>query len=126
MKSARLSKTSLQVFSMKNQKEDEEIVVQAPPRPVVHPEKKVEKDLKKALEEERFGVFQVSRRVGELFSVSVLISGVLLLCLFAYIIISGQTYWIMISSEMTLLGRVIWVFVALVNIIGGLLLMGSK
>ena len=109
-----------------NEKEEKEITVKAPPKPVTPPEKKAEKVVEKALEEERFGVLQVSRKFGIYFSASMLVSGVLLLCLFAYVTLTGYIDWIVISPEMPFLGLSVWVFVSIVNIVGGFLLMGSE
>lgn len=107
-------------------KKKKEIVVRAPSKPVTPPEKKAEKAAEKALEEERFGVLEVSRRVGVFFGVSVLTAGVLLLCLFAYVTITGHMDWMAISPETAFLGVIVWIFVGVVNIVGGLLLMGSE
>lgn len=106
-------------------KKKEEVVVRAPSKPVTPPEKKIEKAAEKALEEERFGVLEISRRIGAFFGVSVLIAGVLLLCLFAYVTITGHMDWMAISTETAFLGLVVWIFVGMVNVVGGLLLMGS-
>jgi hypothetical protein len=111
---------------MVKKKEEKEIVVRAPSKPVTHPEKKAEMAAEKSLEEERFGVLQISRKVGTYFSASILASGLLLLCLFTYVTITGYTDWIIISPEITFLGLVVWVFVIIINIVGGLLLMGSE
>jgi len=73
---------------MAKKKNKKEIVVHAPSKPVTHPEKKAEKAAEKALEEERFGVLQISHKVGVYFSASTLVSGVLLLCLFTYVTIT--------------------------------------
>jgi hypothetical protein len=106
-------------------KKKKEIVVRAPSKPVTSPEKKAEKVAEKALEEERFGVLEVSCKVGQYFSVSVLIAGVLLLCLFGYVTMTGHTNWMAISPEPSFLGLIVWIFAGVVNIVGGLLLMGS-
>ena len=111
---------------MTEDKEKEEIIVKAPSKPVVSPEKKAEKAIEKALEEERFGTLRISNRFGSYFGASVIFAGVLLLCLFAYIGITGQVGWIILSSEATAFSLFLWVFVGLVNIISGLLLMGSE
>ncbi|MGC9345912.1 MAG: hypothetical protein ACP5ER_03870 [Candidatus Bathyarchaeales archaeon] len=111
---------------MTKKKEKKEIIVQAPPKPVTPPEKKAEKAAEKALEEEKFGVLEISRKVGKHFSTAMLVAGVLLLCLFAYITVTGQGDWMTMSPEMTFLGFVLWIFVGIVNIVGGLLLMGSE
>ena len=106
-------------------KKKKEVVVRAPSKPVTPPEKKTEKAAEKALEEERFGVLEISRRIGTFFGVSVLIAGVLLLCLFAYVTITGHMDWIAISAEASFLGVIVWIFVGVANIVGGLLMMGS-
>jgi hypothetical protein len=111
---------------MTEDKEKEEIIVKAPSKPVVSPEKKAEKVIEKALEEERFGVLQISNRVGSYVGASVIFAGVLLLCLFAYVSITGQVELIILSSEAAVFSLVLWVFVGLVNIISGFLLMGSE
>ncbi|MDI6847365.1 MAG: hypothetical protein QMD23_04465 [Candidatus Bathyarchaeia archaeon] len=111
---------------MTKKKEKKEIIVRAPPKTVTPPEKKAEKAVEKALEEERFGVLEISRKVGTCFSASVLAAGFLLLCLFAYVTITGQVDWMTTSPEMTFLGFVLWIFVGIINIIGGFLLMGSE
>ncbi len=111
---------------MNEKEEKKEITVKAPPKPVTPPEKKVEKVVEKALEEERFGVLQVSRRFGICFSASMLVSGVLLLCLFAYVTLTGYVDWIIISPEIAFPGLLVWIFVSIVNIVGGFLLVGSE
>jgi len=114
------------VFSMAKKKNENEIVVHAPSKPITHPEKKAERATEKALEEERFGVLRISHKVGTYFSISMLGAGALLLCLFTYVTVTGYADWIMISPEITFLGLVMWVFVGVVNVVGGLLLMGSE
>jgi hypothetical protein len=111
---------------MAKKKREKEIVVRGPSKPVTHPEKKAERKAEKALEEERFGVLQVSHKVGMYFSASMLVSGVLLLCLFTYVMVTGHPDWIIISPEMTFTALVVWIFVGIVNILGGLLLVGSE
>ena len=111
---------------MTKKKNEKEIVVRAPSKPVTHPEKKAEKAAEKALEEERFGVLRISHKVGKYFSLSILVSGVLLLCLFACVKVTGYVGWIIISHEITFWGIVVWIFVGIVNVVGGLLLMGSE
>jgi len=107
-------------------KKKKEIVVRAPPRPVTQPEKKAEKTREKALEEERFGVLQISHEISTYFSASLLASGVLLLCLFTYVTVTDHADWIIISPSMTFLGIVVWVWVSIISFLGGLLLIGSE
>lgn len=111
---------------MAKKRKEKEIMVRAPSKPVTHPEKKAEKASKKAVEEERFGVLQISHKVGKYFSASMLVVGALLLCLFAYVTTTGYADWIVISPEITFSGLIVWIFVGIANVIGGLLLVGSK
>jgi hypothetical protein len=107
-------------------KEKEEITVNAPSKPVVSPEKKAEKAIEKAFEEERFGTLQISNRFGSYFGGSAIFAGVLLLCLFAYVSITGQAELVILSSEATAFSLVLWIFVGIVSIVSGFLLMGSE
>lgn len=111
---------------MADEKKKKEIVVRAPPKPVAPPEKKAEKAAEKALEEERFGTLKVSRKVGIGFSASMLTAGALFLFIFAYSTFTGQTDRFITSPETSLPNLVLWVFVSITNIVGGLLLMGSE
>jgi hypothetical protein len=111
---------------MATDEEKEEITVKAPSKPVVAQEKKAEKAVQKALEEERFGTLQVSRRIGVYFGALTVVVGVLLLALLAYSGITGQIGGIVLSPRSAVFGFALWVFVGLVNIISGFLLMGSE
>lgn len=111
---------------MTEDKEKEEIIVKAPSKTVVSPEKKAEKAIEKALEEERFGTLQVSKRFGSYFGASAIVAGVVLLCIFAFVAITGQVGWISMSSEAAVFSIVLWVFIGIVNIVSGFLLMGSE
>jgi hypothetical protein len=106
-------------------KKKKETVVRAPSKSATPPEKKAEKIAEKALEEERFGVLKISCKIGGFFSLSVLLAGVLLLGLFGYTMMTGHMDWMAISPEPSFLGLVVWIFAGVVNIVGGLLLMGS-
>lgn len=106
-------------------KNEKEIVVRAPHRPATDRKKKAERDREKALEEERFGVLQISHRAGMYFSASMLVAGALLLCIFTYVIVTGHVDWIMISSKTAFLALAMWIFAGIINVVGGLLLMGS-
>ena len=107
-------------------KEKTEIVVKAPKKPVVSPEKKTERDIERSLEEERFDILQVSNELGEYFGIAVVFIGVLLLGAFAYASITGQAGLIILSSEATMFSQFLWIFVGVINIIGGFLLIGSR
>jgi hypothetical protein len=107
------------------EREKEEIIVKAPSKPVVSPEKKDEKAIEKALEEERFGTLQISKKFGLYFGASAIVAGVVLLCIFAFVAITGQAGWISMSSEAAVFSIILWIFVGIVNIVSGFLLMGS-
>ena len=104
----------------------EEIVVPGPSKPVTHPEKEAQKKAEKALEEERFNVLQVSRKIGTSFSASLLVAGTLLSILLLYAFLTGQIDRIILSSEYALPSLAVWVFVGITNVLGGFLLMGSR
>jgi len=115
---------------MTEMKNEDETVVRAPPKPITDNEKKIEREKEKDLESERFGVLQISQKVGKYFSASMLAAGLLLLCIFTYALITGNAEWITVLPEMPFLTYVCvltaWIFTGIINIIGGLLLMGSK
>lgn len=109
---------------MTSDEEKKEITVRAPSKPVVSPEKKAEKSTEKALEEERFGVLQVPKKIGRYIGVAEAATGFLLLVLFVLMIATGKTSGIILSSEISPPSLAVWCFVGLINIIVGLLLMG--
>lgn len=111
---------------MAKKKDKKEIVVPPPPKSVTPREKRAERAAEKALEKERFGVLQISHKVGTYFSASMLVAGALLLCILTYVMATGYIDWIVISSEMPFLGLTVWVLAGMINIVGGLLLMGSE
>ena len=111
---------------MTKNEEKKEIIVRAPSKPVVSPEKKAERAIERSLEEERFDILQVSNELGAYFGVAVVFIGVLLLCLFSYVSITGQAGLIILSSEATAFSQFLWIFIGLLNIISGFLLIGNK
>lgn len=111
---------------MTRKKEKKKITVRGPSKPVTPPEKWAEKATEKALEEERFGVLKISRKVGTYFSASLLAAGFLLLCLFAFVTVTGQVDWMTTSPETAFLALVLWIFVGIINIVSGFLLIGSE
>jgi len=111
---------------MAKKKKEKEIVVRGPAKPVTHPEKKDEREIEKALEEERFGVLQVSHKAGMYFSASMLVSGIMLLYLFTYVMVTGRADQVLISPQMTFSSLAVWIFAGIINILGGLMLMGSE
>lgn len=110
------------------EEEDREIgiVVQGPSEPVTHPDKRAEIAAEKALEEERVGVLEILGKVGTYFGASMLVVGISLLCVFAYVVLTGFEDWIVISFDMPFLGLLVWILAGIANLLGGLLLMGSK
>ena len=111
---------------MTDDEEKGEIIVKAPSKPVVSPEKKAERATEKSLEEERFDILQISNTVGAYFGVAIVFVGFLLLFLFAYIGTTGQAELILLSSQAPTLGLILWVFVGLLNVITGLLLIETE
>ncbi len=107
-------------------KKNKHITVRGPSKPITPPEKKAEKATEKALEEERFGVLEISRKLGTYFGASVLAAGFLLLCLFVFVTATGQIDWMAMPPEVAFLGFALWIFIGIMNIIGGFLLMGSQ
>lgn len=102
------------------------VIIQGPSETITPPDKRAIVAKEKALEDERFGVLQISAKMGTYFSASMLISGVSLLVIFAHIMLVGLADWIILSPDMPFIGLVVWVLISIINIFGGLLLMGSK
>jgi hypothetical protein len=103
-----------------------EITVKAPSKPVVSPEKKAEKATEKSLEEERYGVLQIRKKVGEYLGALAASVGVLLLCLIVYTSLTDQTSGILLTARANTFSLGLWIFTGVVNIVVGLLLMGSE
>jgi hypothetical protein len=106
--------------------EKKEITVKAPSKPVIPPEKKAEKVAEKALEEERYNVLQIPKKVSKymgIFSVSL---GVSLFVLLAYAGLTCQRNWIFLSSASLLPTVGLWIVVGLVSVVVGFLLMESE
>jgi uncharacterized integral membrane protein len=106
--------------------EKEEIVVKAPSKPVISPEKKAAKAAERALEEERYGVLEVPKRTGKYFGVLSIGVGLVLLVLLAATSFSGQSGMIFLSTGSSVPVLILWIVVGLVSIIVGFLLMGSE
>jgi membrane-anchored glycerophosphoryl diester phosphodiesterase (GDPDase) len=104
--------------------EKKEIVVRAPSKSVISNEKKVQKATEKALEKERYGIFQVPLKTGSYIGVLSIVVGVLLLSFFAYLNLIGQVDE-MLSSNATISVLGLWIAVGLISIITGFFLMGS-
>ena len=111
---------------MTEDEKEKAIIIQGPSEAITHPDKRAKIAKEKALEEERFGVLQISDKMGTYFSASMFVAGVLLLGVFAHIRLIGLTNWIAPSPDMPFLGLAVWVLISIINIFGGLLLMGSR
>lgn len=105
--------------------EKKEITVKAPSKPVVAPEKKAEKAAEKALEEERYGVLHIPKKVGKYIGISSASVGVSLFILLAYVGLAGHINWIFLSSASSLPIVGLWIVVGIVSVVVGFLLMGS-
>jgi hypothetical protein len=105
--------------------EKKELIVKAPSKPIIAPEKKAEKAAEKALEEERYSVLQIPKKVGKYVGISSVSVGVSLFVLLAYAGLTGQSNWIFLSSASSLSIVVLWIVVGIVSIVVGFLLMGS-
>jgi len=102
-----------------------EIVVRAPSKSVISTEKKVQKATEKALEKERYGIFQVPLKTGSYIGALSVTVGVLLLSFFAYLNLSGHVDE-MFSSNAPILVLGLWLVVGLISIVTGFFLMGSE
>ena len=111
---------------MAPEEKEKEVTVSAPLKPDTSTEKQTQKSTEKALEEERFDVLQFPKKISKYLGMASLVLGVLLLVLFAYTGISGQTNAILLSTEGGSLSFGVWTFVGLFNIIIGFLFLGRE
>jgi hypothetical protein len=110
---------------MTEEKHDE-IIVKAPSKPVIAEEKKAQKTAERALEQERLGVLEVPKKIGNYLGTISLGTGVLLVGFLMYSVFSGQTGLIFLSSSSSFPIVFLWFFVGIISIVVGLLLMGSE
>ena len=113
-------------YTLTSDEKSKEITVKAPLKPVVSPEKQAEKTAEKALEEERFEVLQFPNKISRSVGVIVAVTGGLLLSLFIYMSVTGQTSGILLSSGSNLLSLAAWGFVGLLNILVGFVFLGRE
>ena len=106
--------------------EEKEITVKAPSKPVTSPEEKTRKTTEKALEEERFSVLQFPKKISKYLGITVTATGGMLIILFAYMGITGQTGGLLLSSDIASSSLFIWGLVGVVNIIVGFLFFGRE
>ena len=108
----------------KKKKKKREIRIFAPFRPTVRPEEATIKAQRKALEEERFRVLELSRRIGRKFSPLPVIVGASLLITSIYLVITN-TFLMADSPEIKAFFIALSIFLGVINVVAGLLLMGS-
>ena len=106
--------------------EKKEITVKAPSKPAIAPEKKAEKAAGKALEEERYSVLHIPKKIGKYIGISSVSVGISLFILLAYAGLTGQSNLVFLSSASSLAIIGIWIAVGLVSVVVGFLLMGSE
>jgi hypothetical protein len=107
---------------MSSNEKNKETTVKAPSKPVDSSEKIAEK----ALEEERFSVLEFPKKISKYLGVTVAITGVLLLFLFVFMSLTGQTGGILLSSGSGSLSLIFWGFVGLLNIVVGFIFLGRE
>ncbi|MCW4017266.1 MAG: hypothetical protein NWF00_01055 [Candidatus Bathyarchaeota archaeon] len=113
-------------FLISEDEKKKEITVKAPSRPVVTPEEKAKKAAERALEEERYGVLGVPKRIGKYLGGVSLTTGVMLIFLLGYTGLSGQPNLVLLPSGSSLPSVGLWLFVGLISVIVGFLLVGSE
>ncbi|MCW4009079.1 MAG: hypothetical protein NWF05_00455 [Candidatus Bathyarchaeota archaeon] len=102
-----------------------EITVKAPSKSVVAPEKKAERAAERALEEERYNVLQVPKKVGKYLGFASVLLGAALFILLAYGSLTGQSLmFLSASSAWSIVG--LWIVVGSVSVVTGFLLIGSE
>jgi hypothetical protein len=108
------------------EKEEEEITVKAPSKQVIAPQKKLEKATEKALEEERYNVLQISKKMGKYIGFSSVCAGAILLILLAYASLTAQSNWLTLSSVLSYAIIGLWMVTGLISVIVGFVLIGSE
>ena len=111
---------------MSSDEEKKEIVVKAPSQSVISSQKKVEKATVKTLEEERYNVIKVHRKLDKYFGVLSACMGGILLIVLAFTMLTDQSKWMFLTANMPLSIVGIWVATGLVSVVVGFLLMGSE
>ncbi len=106
-------------------KENKEVFVKAPSKSVIAEEVKAEKAAVKALEEERFNVISIGKRVGQYFGLSSMIVGAILLLTLGYFAINQSTA-ILFSAGVSVSVLGLFVVAGLMSILAGFLLIASE
>jgi hypothetical protein len=103
--------------------DNNEITVKAPSKPVTAPEERDRKKAEKSLEEQRFNVLELHKKISQYISITLFLTGASLLGFLIYAAATGQVAGLFSSSP---LGLGAWVFVGLINIVVGFLLLGRE
>ena len=108
------------------EEEQKEITVRAPSKQVTDVQKKIEKATEKALEEERYNVLQISKKIGRYIGLSSVCVGAVLLILLAYASLTSQADWLALSytSSYPIIG--FWIVAGLISVVAGFVLLGSE
>lgn len=106
--------------------EKKEIVVEAPSQSAISSQKKAEKAAVKALEEERYNVIKIHRKLGKYFGVLSASTGGILLLVLAFTMLTDQSKLMFLTANMPVSIVGIWVATGLVSVVVGFLLMGSE
>lgn len=106
--------------------EKREIIVKAPSKTTVNFEVKTAKSLEKALEEERFEVLEFPKKISLYLGLTAIATGVWLVFLFVYMIITNQINGILLSSADDTPSLIVWGFVGLINLVIGFLFLGRE
>jgi hypothetical protein len=106
--------------------EKKEIIVKAPSQSVISSQKKAEKATVNALEEERYNVINIHRKLDKYFGVFSACTGGILLIVLAFTMLSDQGKLMFLTANMPVSIVGIWVATGLISVIVGFLLMGSE
>lgn len=107
-------------------KENKEVFVKAPSKSVIAEEVKAEKATVKALEEERFNVISIGKRVGQYFGLSSMIVGAILLLTLGYFAINQSTAILFSAGGVSVSVLGLFVVAGLMSILAGFLLIASE
>lgn len=109
-----------------NDDEKKEIVVKAPSQPVISSQKKIEKATAKELEEERYNVITIHRKLDKYFGLFSACMGGILLLVLTFTMLTDQSNLMFLTVNMPISIVGIWVAIGLVSIVAGFLLIGSE
>jgi len=93
---------------------------------VISSQKRVERATDKALEEERYNVIKVHKKLGKFFGISSACTGGILLIVLAFTMLTDQSKLMFLTANMPISIVGIWLATGLVSVVVGFLLMGSE